>query len=456
MQTQLDVRKLMDDDNWKQDIAKLITRKKTHMLLDPSVAFWSTLSMRLQTRENLGIPTFATDGKSMFYNPLFVQHLINEHGKNKAEKLIVFIIAHEVMHCAFGHMVRRGDRDHQLWNFATDYTINGVLQEAGFTILPGTLIDSKYDGMSAEEVYPYLEQDKQDNPQNYPGDGGCGPGEVLDHPGNGGSGDEDQDEDQDGNGSGDGDDQDGDQDGNGGSDSGKDSAEPDQGQGGSYLSDVEKKQIASEWTVAAATAAKAHASKAGTLPGGLKRVIDDLLDPKIPWVDVVREWADVVSRGDYTWARPNHRYMPQGCYLPSLYSVEVGDIALIMDVSGSVSDPQFQQFASEISSILEELDCNVIALYVDTDVRRVDEYDQDSLPLRIETVGGGGTDFVPGFDWLKKKGIEPEGLIYFTDMECNSFPDYIPDYPVIWVKYGRDSSWATKPEDIPFGDYIEM
>jgi len=458
-QTQLDVQALMDDDNWKEEIAKLIVRKKTHMLLDPSVAFWSTLSMRLESVMSFDVPTFGTDGKKMFYNPLFVQMLIDQHGKNKAEKMIVFVIAHEVMHCAFAHMVRRGDREHQLWNFAADYSINWILKDAGFTLAPGVLIDDKYKNMSAEEIYPYLKQDKQQNPQNYPGDGSGGIGEVYDHPGNG-SGDQDEDEDGKGSGSGDDDqdsgqqqssDQSGQQSGSGKSDK-QGKSDGKQGQ----MSEAEKKQIASEWQVAAATAAKAHAAKAGSLPGGLKRAVDDLLDPKIPWVDVVREWADVVARGDYTWSRPNSRYMPQGCYLPSLYSVEVGDIVLIMDVSGSVSDPQFTQFASEISSILEELDCHVYALYVDTSVRHVDEFDQDDLPLKIETHGGGGTDFKPGFDWLKKKGIEPEGVIYFTDMQCNSFPDYIPDYPVIWVKYGPDSSWCTKPEEVPFGDYIEM
>jgi len=95
-------------------------------------------------------------------------------------------------------------------------------------------------------------------------------------------------------------------------------------------------------------------------------------------------------------------------------------------------------------------------MYVDTQVRRVDYFTQEDLPLKIETTGGGGTDFRPGFKKVEELGIDPVGLIYFTDMECNRFPETVPDYPVIWVRYGPDSPWGTKEKDLPFGEFVEM
>lgn len=440
---------MQEELNEKQltaEMTKVVSRIKTHMVLEPTQAFWATLMLRLDSKADWSSKTMWTDGVSMGFNPLFIKWLFDKYGQADGERALTFCIAHEVLHCAMQHMVRRNDRDHNLFNVACDYAVNLVLEDAGFFLLEDILIDEKYRGMNAEEIYSRLQQEMKQNKkkdgkgQRQGGQGGDKDGdgdsdgksqqqkemekkaqfgEVRDHPG-------DQ-----------------------GQDGGKSK--------GKKLSQAEKQRIANDWAVAVGNAAKQHQKACGDLPGGMKRLVEEIVDPKVHWADLVREWADRVTRDDFNWRAPNKRYMAQqGIYLPCMYSEEIGTVVIILDVSGSISDPQYQQFASEISGILMELNCEVVAMYVDTDVRRVDYFTQEDLPLRIETTGGGGTDFRPGFEEVEKLDLDPVGLIYFTDMECNRFPEKTPEYPVIWVKYGPENSWSTKADDVPFGEYIEM
>ena len=125
---------------------KLI-RARVRLLL--SYPFFGTLCLRLKLIPG-DLPTMATDGARIVYNPTFVDKL------RPAELEGTF--AHEVMHCALAHQCRRGERDPRLWNEAADLAINPILIANGFTLPAGALIDPAFANLSAEEIYARLVQ----------------------------------------------------------------------------------------------------------------------------------------------------------------------------------------------------------------------------------------------------------------------------------------------------------
>jgi predicted metal-dependent peptidase len=127
---------------------KKLTVARSQLLLNKGHGFWGVLALRLKLKEDPSCRTLAVDGKHVFYNPEFVLGL--------TDSLCRSAMAHEVMHCVFDHMRRRGSRNPKKWNYAGDYAINLVLEEAGFEIGAGWLIDKAYAGLSADEIYMRL------------------------------------------------------------------------------------------------------------------------------------------------------------------------------------------------------------------------------------------------------------------------------------------------------------
>ena len=64
--------------------------------------------------------------------------------------------------------------------------------------------------------------------------------------------------------------------------------------------------------------------------------------------------------------------------------------------------------------------------------------------------GGGGTSFIPPFEWLEERGIRPDCLVYFTDMG-GSFPQDDPGFPVIWCDTTGDYN-----DRVKFGEIVRV
>jgi len=226
------------------------------------------------------------------------------------------------------------------------------------------------------------------------------------------------------------------------------------GPGGSKSTQQSQKQSETDWKVAATQAAQA-AKAIGNLPGEIKQTIVELLEPKVDWRDLLRDFVERAAKNDYTWAQPNRRYVSHGIYLPSLNSKEIGTACVAIDTSGSVSNDELKQFASEVNSILEEYqDITVQVIYCDTRVAHIDTFHSTDMPVQMKMHGGGGTDFRPPFEWVKENlESKPTCLIYFTDMECDRFPNN-PGYPVIWVQ--TETPYSSHFENPPFGEVIKM
>ena len=392
--------------------AERIRKARTALLLDHP--FFGSLLFRLKGEECRSIPTMATNGVVLRYNPAFVDTL------NAAT--LAGVLAHEVLHPALQHHVRRSGRDSRRWNEACDYAINPLLLDAGLSLPDGVLVDPRFRGMSAEQIYNLREAEAQPQPsgQNSASEGaGDGSGETsekqccTDEP----TAPETE----------------------GGVGQVLDAPLPDDG-----TPSVEEQ--AREWRVAV-NQAITLSKQAGKAPAGLARTLEGAAEAQVDWRELLRRlWSDTIP-ADSSWMRPNRRHIWSGLYLPGVAREGTGEIAIAVDCSGSVNARQLRLFEAEIRSIIEgQRPERVHVLYFDAEVHKVDTYMAGEM-LHLEPVGGGGTDFGPCFDWLNEHGIHPQTMVFLTDL-YGSFPESAPDYPVIWASTGSRQA--------PFGSVIPM
>jgi predicted metal-dependent peptidase len=360
------------------------TKARAKLIIDQP--FFGTLCMRLRPKESIDVPTGATDGVSLIYNPNWFLKL------NQWER--VGFLAHEVMHCVYLHMLRKQSRQHSKWNIACDYAINPILKEAGFNLPVGGLLKEEYYDMSAEHIYSILPTPPEGWPTNLD-PGGCGG--VLDHPG-----------------------------------TSKGQATP---------------MVETEWTVAISSALN-EAKNRGKLPGSLEGLIKDLIKPIVDWRVVLARFLNSSDKSDYTWIKPNRRFIGQGLYLPGLYNPALGEISIIVDTSGSVSNEELTVFSSETSSILQDLNPSAINfVQCDAEVHSNVTYNREDLPLEFTYKGRGGTSFIPAIEFVQEHYPQTTACIYFTDLE-GDFPDQPPEFPMLWI--------TTVDHEAPFGEVIFM
>jgi predicted metal-dependent peptidase len=400
-------------------VTEQIQRARTSLLLHHP--FFASLLYKLQLRVAPSTPTMATDGVSLFYNPRFVETLLPEE--------LVGLLAHEVMHPALKHHTRRGTRNPMLWNMACDYVINPIVTRAGMKLPKGVLDNPRYYNMDAESVYALLEQESEaqgsesggepsseaggtgsnqsgtgspeDEPQCVETEGGFG--QVLDMP----------------------------------------TTDP-RGQS----SEAERRQEEQRWNAAIHEAALTG-EMAGRMPAGMKRLVEESAQQRVDWKECLRKSFYSTVPSDYSWTRPNRRFVHMGLYLPGTICEGVGNVVVAVDCSGSISGRTLGMFQSEINGLLEETRPNQVdVLYFDTEVQRVDTY-QSGQPITLDPVGGGGTDFNPIFEWIHERGVAPQTLIILTDL-WGAFPANAPSYSVIWV------STSSRYKEGPFGDTISI
>ena len=375
---------------------KLVTARIGLLLRAP---FFGNLATRMNLiNADEWCPTAATDGRRFYYNSEFVNSL--------PLKQLEFLVGHEVLHAVYDHMGRRGNRDPKLWNIADDYCVNWDLveQRVGDKI-PVALYDSKYKGMSAEEVYDdlYENADKINIDELMK--------RLLDEHLDG--------DEKDGEGDGDGD-------------------KP--GNGRPKLSEAEKKEIRDE--IKEAVLAAAQASGAGNIPGGVKRMIKDLCEPVMDWRELLQQQIESTIKSDFTWARPSRRAWHMDAVMPGMKPGEQIDVVIGIDTSGSITDQDLKIFLSEIKGIMEAYDeYKITVMGWDTEVNNVATFTSDNLEdiSSFEPGGGGGTDPHCVWNWLQENQIEPKKLIMFTDFCFFGWsPDEVELYcDTVWIIKGN-------------------
>jgi predicted metal-dependent peptidase len=386
------------DPKVDREVREKLVTARVGMLLRAS--FFGNLATRLKlVNADEWCPTAATDGRHFYYNSRFINLL--------KPKEIEFLFGHEVLHCVYDHFGRRGDRDPQLWNIANDFCVNSDLKKhrvGEFITSVPCLYDHKFDGKSSEEVYDILYENA----------------EKIDI---GGLIDKMLDEHLDGEGTGEGGDKDGD---------GKE-----KGKGRPQLSDEERQQIRDE--IKEAMLSAAQTCDAGNLPAGVKRLIQNLTEPKMDWRELLRMQLESTIKSDYTWLRNSRKGWHVDAVMPGMKTTDAIDIAVFIDMSGSISDVQGKDFVSEVQGIMETFESYKIHIACfDTEVYNPQVYDSDNLEdiTDYELKGGGGTDFDCIFTYLKDNDIEPKKLVVFTDgYPFGSWGN--PNYcDTVWIIHG--------------------
>jgi predicted metal-dependent peptidase len=292
----------------EEQAARALAAARVKLILgrDARSAFFATPVLRLKPEPGWDVDTLATDGKVLRYAPPFVTGLSPDE--------LVGVLAHEVMHCALAHPARRGDRDAERWNVACDLAVNPLPAAAGMTLPPARLMpgEGSYAGLepgkAADEYYALLP-----GPAGGPADGSGGAGPPRDPGGCGRV------------------------------------VDPDRADAAGA------RQVEAEWQVAVSRARAAAAGR-GPLPAGLGRAVEDVLHPPADWRAVLRDFVATHAKNDYSWLRPNRRFIARGLYLPGLHSEELGDVVLAVDTSGSIGEALLGAFAAEANAVLAAYD----------------------------------------------------------------------------------------------------
>ncbi len=375
---------------------------RTRLILDKP--FLGALALRLPmvAADPKWCQTAYTDARKFYYNPAFIDALTVEQTQ--------FVLANQALHCALSHFARRQHRNRYRWDIACDHAVNPLLVKEGLVPPPGTLVLESFEGMTAEEIYPYIDENESDEPEEEPQhEGGESEGEGE---GGGGKGE--------------------------GEAEGASRPRP--------LTQAEEESLSEQWQQRLAGAAQ-QAQQAGKLGGLLGRMIGELMQPKLPWRLLLARYMTQHARDDYSYMRPSRR---EGeVILPSLRSAQA-DLVVVLDTSGSISEQEIGEFMSEVNAIKGQLRARITLHACDTALAEegpwlFEPWEEFRLPGKVK--GGGGTDFRPVFEWVARQNRAPDLLLYFTDAE-GEFPKREPDFPVLWLVKGKAA--------VPWGQRIQL
>ena len=390
-------------------VEKLTTARVGLLLKAP---FFGNMATRMKLIDASDwCPTAATNGRNFYYNKDFVNKL--------SVKKLEFLFGHEILHCVFDHFGRVGSRDRQLSNIAQDFAVNQILvdERIGDKITEVQICyDSKYRGMAWEEIYDllYEKAEKISLPQ------------LLQQLGD--TLDEHINED--------------------GSAPGKEGEEGKDGKGKPTISKEDAQRIKDE--IKEAMVQAAAAAGAGKTPAGIMRMIKDLTEPKMNWRELVRMNIQSIIRNDYSFSRPSRKGMHSGAVLPGMKQDETIDVAIAIDMSGSIGQEDATVFLSEVKGIMDQYQDYAIDLWCfDTEIynhQRITHDNGDDL-LSYEPQGGGGTDFMANYEYMKEIGLQPKKFIMFTDgYPCGEWGD--ADYcDALFIVKGGDN-------EAPFGQTV--
>ena len=389
-------------------IEKLTTARVGLLLKAP---FFGNMATRMKLIEaDEWCPTAATNGRNFYYNTEFVKKL--------SVKKLEFLFGHEILHCVFDHFGRVGSRDRMLSNIAQDYAVNQILvdERIGEKITEVQICyDNKYRGMAWEEIYDELYAKAEKIPME---DLLKQLGDLLDEHIN--------------------------EDGNA---PGKEGDKDSKGKPG--MTKEEAQAIKDE--IKEAMIQAASAAGAGKTPAGIQRMIKDMTEPKISWRELVNQEIQSIIRNDYSFTRPNRKSMHSGAILPGMKEATTIDIGIGIDMSGSIGQEDATVFLSEVKGIVDQYEDFKINLWCfDTEIYNHKEITHDNSHdlMDYEPQGGGGTDFMANWEFMKENGIEPKKFIMFTDgYPCGDWGD--EDYcDTIFVVKGNTQAEA------PFGQTV--
>jgi predicted metal-dependent peptidase len=384
-------------------------RARVELARNRRYVFWRTISASLPKLwgDLLICSTAATDGRQIFFNPVYVESL------SPSELVTVFI--HEIMHVASKHHLRieklRDKYPHlssQAFNVGADCCVNSTLSAWGHEIPEGGVLPSQFkfqgnpfpERLSFEQYMSLID----DSIKSGETPTGIGPdgieidgipdcvGEVLPYDGT------------------------------------------------AKEAEIEERKISTK----VARAAEEH-SKAGTMTGGMEIDFSDMFQSRKDWRTELAMFAKMSLDPEYEcYSLMDLRYLSRGLRLPGMIGRDGGLFAIVIDCSGSTLGDEVSMFIAEVAAIKRETNSKVIIIYHDVRVLRVDQFDEYE-DVKFELMGGGGTSHVEAIE--AASSYEPDCIVAFTDL-YTLFPKEPPMQPLIWACTNRNHP------DVPFGSVI--
>jgi predicted metal-dependent peptidase len=358
-----------------------------------------------------------TDGDEIFFNIPKMQVALDETLKEKKHKnktdektvfeVLMFITIHELMHCMFIHLQRRGSRDPLLWNVATDITINTLILSwfpkihPPLKLLDNSQISYANKNAGAEVIYEELLSKavviKLCTGED--GDGQEGEGTMeCDGKSTGFT-----------------------------VDILKDPKKNDGEIENKWRNRIEEAKLNCDGEMTPKTAGSGSTS--------VEELLDELYAPKVDWRALVDNLGGELSKGDYSFMRRAKSSIAFDWYLPSLRSYEPR-VLVAIDVSGSVSKEEYKRFMSEIGGLLAMHNCKIDVLQCDTEIKSYVELEPGDEAPRLRC-GYGGTYFKPVFEYARDRISNTiDAMLFFTDGyngDKGFEKEFNPEYPVIWV-----------------------
>jgi predicted metal-dependent peptidase len=373
--------------NEPRDIPTKLGAARTRLILERPFIGALVMHLPLVPAVAARCETVATDARAIYYNPAYIASLTLAEAQ--------FVLAHEALHCALGHFSRRSHRLRKRWDVACDHAVNLLLVDEGLRPPAGALANPEFRGLSAEEIYPLIPPEPVER--------------TLDH--------------------------------HLFEASGVNIPLP-----ASSMDSEERAELARRWQ-SRTVAAVQQARRAGRLAESWLRRVDAMIQPQLPWRALLARYLMNSARDDYSFQRPPRR--EGDALLPRLSSGDV-DLCVALDTSGSIAAEELAQFVSEVDAIKGQIRARVTLHACDErlDARGPWEFRHwEAIALPPAIGGGGGTRFVPVFDWIAATQRRPDVLLYFTDAE-GEFPREAPAYPVLWLVKGRSR--------VPWGERIQL
>ena len=372
-------------------------------------AFFATLALYARLEASEQVPTAATDGKTIFVNPAFMNKLTTPEQDG--------VLLHEVLHAALLHVTRRAGRNPELWNVAADIVVNAMIAKEGYQLPEGHLRNDQVEHLSTEEVYEVLLKKSEfqqvpmvDLIDESPGDAS---GEKQKH----GEGEE--------------------------------KGKPKPGKRPGAGSRESKEAIEGHWRNAMEQAQIATKTlAAGKLPAGLTRELPNVIAPQLDWRTYLWRYLTQTPTDFQDFDR---RFVGQGMYLDTLAGESV-KVLVCIDTSGSIANDEMQIFVSELREILRaypHLRCELFY----ADAALFGPYVLNAHSPLPPPQGGGGTDFRPFFERIATHEFLAGNTvaIYLTD-GYGEFPARPPRCPVLWVV----SPGGLDMDRFPFGEAVRL
>jgi len=433
-------------------MGELVVRERLHRLRLRLLAdhpFFGTLLLHAPLRETFEIPTMATDGYAIYYNPAFVETLTDDEALG--------VLLHEVLHAAYSHLPRRGGRDPLRWNVAADIVVNGIVEREGVGCLPqGALRDLALQDLPVEEVYALLPEPPplpqpdllEEAPSQY---------ESLDEPGGaekGQGGDREEGSEAGAEGSSPAQEK-------GGEGKGASQKRSNQGDGNALSQGLEDgsgkalapsnlrdywRRVLGEAQVAVETAYRSRSQGQGAL--GASREYREAVEGRLDWRTLL--WR-FLTPTPTDFGGLDRRFVHQRLYLEALEEWNVR-VHIAVDTSGSIGSAVLSRFLGEVRAILRAYPRTQAQLYY-ADAQLYGPYPLEPEGPWPRPRGGGGTDFRPFFRHLEAQE-NPLGeilAVYLTD-GYGDFLETPPRFPVLWVV----APGGLADEGFPFGEVARL